>query len=108
MLAMRDLLFDLWNGLVQQPWALRAVIGAVAGAFLLIVVPPLIGKKEAGFTKGGAGGNAQVEGGGIAVGGAGGQVAGKDVRGQGGAGGAASVSGSGTAIGGSGGSVTNR
>src|SRR6516164_9699979 len=44
--AMREILIDLWNGLVQQPWSLRAVIGALLGAFLFVVVPPLIGKKE--------------------------------------------------------------
>jgi hypothetical protein len=105
---MREFLIDLWNGLVQQPWALRAVIGALLGAFLFVVVPHLIGKKEVAAAKGGDGGSAQVGGKGSAVGGAGGQVAGKNVHGQGGPGGAASVGGSGTAIGGSGGQVTDR
>jgi hypothetical protein len=106
---MREFLIDLWNGLVQQPWLLRAVIGALLGAFLFVVVPPLIGKKEVAAAKGGDGGSAQVGGKGLAVGGVGGQVAGKNAHGQGGAGGGtASVGGSGTAIGGSGGQVTGR
>jgi hypothetical protein len=84
------------------------VIGALLGAFLFVVAPPLIGKKGIAAAKGGDGGSAQVGGEGLAVGGAGGQVAGKNASGQGGAGGAASVGGSGTAIGGSGGRVTDR
>jgi hypothetical protein len=110
---MQEFLVDLWNGLVQQPWSLRAVIGACLGAFLFVVVPPLIGKKqdrekEVAAPKGGDGGSAQVGGKGLAKGGSGGQVAGKNAYGQGGAGGAASVGGSGTAIGGPGGQVTDR
>jgi hypothetical protein len=105
---MGGFLLDLWNGLVQLPWSLRAAIGAFLGAFLLVVVPPLVGKKEVATAKGGDGGNAQVGGEGLAVGGAGGQVAGKNAHGQGGAGGAARVGGNGTAIGGSGGQVTDR
>jgi hypothetical protein len=101
-------LLDLWNGLVQQPWLVRAVIGALLGAFLFVVVPPLVGKKEVAAAKGGSGGSAQVGGEGLAVGGAGGQIRGKNANGQGGAGGAARVGGSGTAIGGSGGQVTDR
>jgi hypothetical protein len=105
---MREFLVDFWNGLVQQPWLVRAVIGAVLGALLFIVVPPLVGKMQLAAAKGGAGGSAEVGGEGLAAGGAGGQVAGKNAHGQGGAGGAARVGGSGTAIGGSGGKVTGR
>jgi hypothetical protein len=68
---------DLWNGLAQQPWWLRGVIGAVFGALVLVVVPPLIGKKEVAAAKGGDGGSAQVGGKGTAIGGAGGEVAGR-------------------------------
>lgn len=107
-LIMREFVIDLWNGLVQQPWTIRAVIGALFGAFLFIVVPPLVGKKGAVLAKGGDGGSAHVGGEGLAVGGAGGQVGGKSAHGQGGAGGAASVGGNGTALGGSGGQVTDR
>jgi len=84
-------LIDVWNGLVQQPWTIRAVIGAFLGAFLFIAVPPLVGKKAVGVAKGGAGGSAEVAGKGSAIGGSGGQVVGKDARGEGGAGGAARV-----------------
>jgi hypothetical protein len=104
---MPSILIDLWNGLVQQSWPLRAVIGAFLGAFIFIVAPPLIGKKEVTHTKGGDGGSSAVGGEGLAVGGTGGSVAGKNAHGQGGAGGAASVGGSGTAIGGSGGKVSD-
>ena len=99
---------DLWNGLVQQPWSLRALIGAVLGVFIFVVVPPLVGKKEVTVAKGGDGGGAQVGGNGTAVGGDAGQVAGKNAHGQGGAGGTARVGGSGTAIGGSGGQVSGQ
>jgi hypothetical protein len=98
---------DFWNGLVSQPWLIRAAIGAVFGAVLFVVVPPLVGKKETSVARGGDGGIAEVGGDGRAVGGSGGRVIGKD-GGQGGAGGAAKVRGSGTAIGGSGGHVTDR
>ncbi len=105
---MRELSIDLWNGLVQQPWLLRAIIGASLGAFLFVVVPPLIGIKAATGAKGGDGGSAQVGGRGVAIGGAGGQVVGKGPAGLGGAGGSASVGGSGKAIGGAGGQVADR
>ena len=105
---MGEFLLDFWNGLVQQPWSLRALIGAVLGAFLFVVVPPLVGKKVVAVARGGDGGSAQVGGDGSAVGGNAGQVAGRSAHGQGGAGGTARVGGSGTAIGGSGGQVTDR
>ncbi len=46
--------------MVQQPWSLRALIGAVLGVFLFVVVPPLVGKKEVTVAKGGDGGGAEV------------------------------------------------
>jgi hypothetical protein len=105
---MGGFVLDLWNGLVQQPWLVRAVIGALLGAFIFVAAPPLVGKKEVAGAKGGEGGSALVGGEGLAVGGPGGQIAGKNVHGQGGTGGAARVGGSGTAIGGAGGQVTDR
>jgi hypothetical protein len=66
---------DLMNGLAQQSWMMRGLIGAVLGAFLFIVVPPLFPKKDAHpQIKAGDGGSASVRGSGTAIGGAGGSV----------------------------------
>lgn len=105
---MQGFLLDLWNGLVQQPWLVRAAIGAVLGAIVFVVVPPLVGKKGVTTAIGGDGGSAEIGRDGLAVGGVGRQVAGQDAHGQGGAGGAARVGGKGVAIGGAGGRVADR
>ncbi|WP_338687777.1 hypothetical protein [Bradyrhizobium sp. 26S5] len=90
---------EIWTGLVQQPWLIRMLIGAIVGGFLFVVVPAITGIKS-NPTGGGAGGSAKVVGSGTAIGGKGG---GGGPNGPGGAGGAAEVNGDGFALGGEGG-----
>lgn len=102
----------LWDLAAEQPWWIRSFVGAVVGAFLFGVLPPLwqwANKPEKAQVSdlkymgyGGKGGNATVVGNGIAIGGAGG-IAGK--YGHGGDGGSGFMQGDGIAAGGAGGSV---